>query len=213
MANYGKVEYWEDRYQKDKEQFDWLQRYYPPLGNSLMREMINTHVPQTAQVLIVGCGSSRMTEEMYEDGYQNITSIDLSYSAVKLQQEEYKERYSNLTFKQMDVRNLQFKDGTFDAVIDKGLLDAMVCTDGSKGNTESMLKEIHRVLAPTGTYICVTHGKEDQRKKYLKNVKLYNWNRIKMQLPKPVIGQNVKDVKAPNYDDKKNFHFMYICKK
>ena len=113
----------------------------------------------------------------------------------------------------MDVRNLQFKDGTFDAVIDKGLLDAMVCTDGSKGNTESMLKEIHRVLAPTGTYICVTHGKEDQRKKYLKNVKLYNWNRIKMQLPKPVIGQNVKDVKAPNYDDKKNFHFMYICKK
>jgi len=24
MAGYGKYEYWEDRYQKDKEQFDWL---------------------------------------------------------------------------------------------------------------------------------------------------------------------------------------------
>ena len=27
MAQYGKSEYWEDRYQKDKEPFDWYQRY------------------------------------------------------------------------------------------------------------------------------------------------------------------------------------------
>ena len=73
---------------------------------------------------------------MYDDGYQHVTSIDLSYSAIKLQQEEYKERYSSLVFKQMDVRNLQFKDGSFDVVIDKGLLDAMVCGDGAKGNIE-----------------------------------------------------------------------------
>ena len=38
MANYGKAEYWEDRYQKDKEQFDWLQRYLPMVGNSIMRD-------------------------------------------------------------------------------------------------------------------------------------------------------------------------------
>ena len=27
MAQYGKSEYWEDRYKKDKEPFDWYQRY------------------------------------------------------------------------------------------------------------------------------------------------------------------------------------------
>ena len=27
MAQYGKAEYWEDRYQKDKEPFDWYQRW------------------------------------------------------------------------------------------------------------------------------------------------------------------------------------------
>ena len=75
-----------------------------------------------------------MTEEMYEDGFQNVTSIDNSYTVIKAQQEEYKERYPNLTFKQMDVRQMQFKDGTFDAVIDKALLDAMVCTDGATQN-------------------------------------------------------------------------------
>ena len=153
MANYGKVEYWEDRYQKDKEQYDFLQRYFPPAGNTTMRDVISQYTQATSQILIVGCGTSRIAEEMYEDGFQHLTSIDLSYSAVKLMQEEYKERYSNLTFKQMDVRNLQFKDGTFDVVIDKALLDAMVCGDGAKGNSESMLKEIYRVLSPTGTSI------------------------------------------------------------
>ena len=27
MAQFGKAEYWEDRYQKDKESFDWYQHY------------------------------------------------------------------------------------------------------------------------------------------------------------------------------------------
>jgi len=79
----------------------------------------------------------------------------------------------------MDVRQMQFKDGTFDAVIDKALLDAMVCTDGASQNVQLMLSEIHRVLSPTGVYICITHGTEDQRKKYIKNLKKYNWERSK----------------------------------
>lgn len=79
----------------------------------------------------------------------------------------------------MDVRNLGFKDGTFDVVIDKALLDAMVCGDGASGNVSSMLTEIHRVLTPTGTYICISHGVEAIRKKYLKNVSKYNWSRTK----------------------------------
>ena len=78
----------------------------------------------------------------------------------------------------MDVRNLQFKDGTFDVVIDKACLDAVICGDG-KQNVDNMLSEIHRVLTPTGVYICLSHGTEKQRKKYLKNVNKYNWNRVK----------------------------------
>jgi hypothetical protein len=38
MAQYGKPEYWEDRYQKDKEQFDWYQRY------SGLRDIVTQYV-------------------------------------------------------------------------------------------------------------------------------------------------------------------------
>jgi hypothetical protein len=40
-----------------------------------------------------------MGEEMYEEGFTNMTSIDNSYTAIKLMQDEYKEKLPNLTFK------------------------------------------------------------------------------------------------------------------
>ena len=53
MAQYGKPEYWEDRYQKDKEQFDWYQRY------SGLRDIITQYVKPSDQILNVGAGNSR----------------------------------------------------------------------------------------------------------------------------------------------------------
>lgn len=116
----------------------------------------------TSNILIAGCGTSRLSEELYEEGYANVTSIDNSYTAIKLMNEEYKERLPNLVFKQMDVRHMsnQFKDGAFDVVIDKALLDAMVCTDGASANVNMMLSEINRVLTPEGVYVCISHGTE-----------------------------------------------------
>ena len=77
-----------------------------------MVDIISQYCSNTqSQILIVGCGHSRLAEEMYEYGFQNLTCIDFSYSAIQLNQEEYKDnKYHNMTFVQMDVRNLQFKD-------------------------------------------------------------------------------------------------------
>ena len=53
MAQYGKSEYWEDRYQKDKEQFDWYQRY------SQLQDIVTQYVNKSDNILNVGCGNSR----------------------------------------------------------------------------------------------------------------------------------------------------------
>ena len=115
----------------------------------------------------------------------------------------------------MDVRNLQFADASFDIVIDKGLLDAVSCGDGSAENVSRMLTEIHRVLTPAGIYFCISHAKMIQRKKYLKNVKKYNWTIAKKAVPKPGIGANPKEYKVTNDDekDKKACHFIYTMTK
>ena len=47
----------------------------------------------------------------------------------------------------MDVRYMQaFNDHLFDAVIDKGTFDCVLCGDGSTPNSELTLNEIYRVL-------------------------------------------------------------------
>ena len=75
-------------------------------------------------------------------------------------QDLYREKYPTLTYKQMDVRQMspQIADETFDAVIDKGTFDSILCGDGSGPNAEQMLNEIHRVLSPNGVYICISYG-------------------------------------------------------
>ena len=77
-----------------------------------------------------------LSEEMYDDGYNNIANIDISFTVIKQMQELYKDKYPNMPYKQMDVRSLGYEDGTFDAVIDKGTFDSILCGDGSGPNAD-----------------------------------------------------------------------------
>jgi hypothetical protein len=45
-----------------------------------------------------------LSEEMFDEGYQHITNIDISFTVVKQMQDLYREKYPTLTYKQMDVR-------------------------------------------------------------------------------------------------------------
>ena len=102
-----------------------------------------------------------LSEEMYDDGYQNIVNIDISFTVIKQMQELYKDKYPNMPYKQMDVKALAFQDNSFEAVIDKGTLDSILCGDGSGPNAAQMLSEIYRVLSPNGVYICISYGVKD----------------------------------------------------
>jgi len=162
------------------------------------------------QILNVGAGNSRLSEEMFEDGYQHITNIDISFTVVKQMTEALKERYPTLVYKQMDVRQLQYQDGIFDAVIDKGTFDSILCGDGSGPNSAQMLAEIHRVLAPNGVYICISYGTGEQRNRYFQNND-FDWQVINHQVAKPTI--STSSVVSAQASDERNFHWVYIMRK
>ena len=77
MAHYGKIEYWEDRYAKDKEPFDWYQKY---LG---VKDVMTQYIKPDFKILMVGCGNGKMSENMYDDGYKNITNVDFSATVIQ----------------------------------------------------------------------------------------------------------------------------------
>jgi len=159
----------------------------------------------------VGAGNSLLTEEMYEDDYKTITNIDISTAAVKQMQERYKDKYPDLVYKQMDVRSMQnFEDKTFDAVIDKGTFDSILCGDGSGPNAEQALNEIHRVLTDNGVYICVSYGVKESRMSFF-HKKDYDWNVLHHMVAKPTI--STSQVVSAESKDEKNFHWIYVMKK
>jgi len=154
---YGNPGFWEARYRQDpsKTAFDWYLTY-----NGL-QEVLVPHLRECDLVLVVGCGVSRMPAQLYDDGFRNVTSIDISPTVIRMMQEEHKER-KGLEWHHMDVRMLDFPSEQFNVVIDKGL-NAILTGEGSFHNVFDATKEIWRVLRPGGKYICVSHGAPNKR--------------------------------------------------
>jgi 2-polyprenyl-3-methyl-5-hydroxy-6-metoxy-1,4-benzoquinol methylase len=105
------------------------------------------------RTLILGSGNSTLGEEMYEAGWTNITSIDFSDVAI----ESAQQRAPHMEWRTMDATELSkhFAPGSFDLVIDKGLLDSMhLVGDRGKEPIEQIAKGIQKVLAPgTGRFV------------------------------------------------------------
>ena len=53
----------------------------------------------------------------------------------------------------------EFENGTFDAVIDKGTIDSLLCGEAATWNVNKTVSEVHRVLKEnTGVYLVVSYG-------------------------------------------------------
>jgi hypothetical protein len=88
MAQYGKADYWEARYTKDPDPFDWYQSY---ASSPAMRDLIRRSVPSSGTILVPGCGSSRLSEDMLTDGYVNgIVSVDQSLTVINALEDRLK---------------------------------------------------------------------------------------------------------------------------
>eukprot|EP00002_Diphylleia_rotans_P026109 TRINITY_DN5195_c0_g1_i2.p2 TRINITY_DN5195_c0_g1~~TRINITY_DN5195_c0_g1_i2.p2 ORF type:complete len:130 (-),score=28.30 TRINITY_DN5195_c0_g1_i2:706-1095(-) len=119
MAQYGRKEYWDERYTRDPEPFDWYQKW------DAVKEPLAKYLKASQQILNIGAGNSRLSEEMFDAGFQNITNIDISGVVVKAMTEKYADR-GGMTYAIMNVMSLHFSDGKFDVVLDKATLDSLL---------------------------------------------------------------------------------------
>ena len=157
MPNYGSAKYWEKRYKEQKgKTFDWLEDYEG------LKELFDKFLKKKDKILMLGCGNSELSEKMYNDGYKNIENIDISKEVIK----QMKERNIDkplMTWKLMDCLNMKYDDKSFDAIVDKSTIDAILCGDYSFYNTAKMMNEVQRVLKDKGVYFAVSYGKPESR--------------------------------------------------
>jgi hypothetical protein len=79
---YGKKEYWDDRFAKE-EDYDWL------VGYEDVRDLIAPYMTESAKVLLVGCGNSNFSAELYDAGFHNLTNIDYSDVVIDAMKKKY----------------------------------------------------------------------------------------------------------------------------
>lgn len=164
---YKEKEYWDERFQTE-EAYDWLLTY-PDIKPSIFH-----FLRPDQKILIVGCGNSAFSCNLYDDGFQNIVNIDFSNLVIQKMAEINRSRI-HMTWLEMDMCHLNFDDSSFDVVIDKAAMDALLVDEGSVwepnsaaiSSVDQMCREVSRVLSPGGVFLQISFSQPHFRTKYL----------------------------------------------
>ena len=123
---------------------------------------------KTDKILNIGYGNSKLSENLSEEGYEDITNIDFSTKVITIMEQTYKEKFPKMQWKVADVLDMKdFQSGSFNTILDKGTLDCILYGDNSIPNAAKMTAEMYWLLAPGGHYMVITYVDPDVRKKNL----------------------------------------------
>jgi EEF1A lysine methyltransferase 4 len=172
---------WESRYEADSSEYDWY------LSAKQVCALIEPLAQPDEEILYVGCGTSKLGEELYSRGRRFITNIDTNKTVIRKLSQKYA-HLSDMQFVEMDATKLPRElFGAFQLVIDKALLDYLLCeADASKASR--YLSDVKRVLKPGGTFCCISHGIPDRRVEFIASAFQVSSRKVQIQhIPKPQV--------------------------
>jgi SAM-dependent methyltransferase len=121
---FGDTDYWDSFFRKrGKKAFEWYGDY-----NELCT-VIHKHVKSTEKILVVGCGNSKLSADLYDVGFTGLTNIDTSDVVIKQMSSANADARPSMVFLKEDATNMTFDDNSFGCVLDKGTLDAIMTKD------------------------------------------------------------------------------------
>ncbi|KAL0221078.1 hypothetical protein RCL1_000932 [Eukaryota sp. TZLM3-RCL] len=175
--------YWNLRYAEQDDAFncyEWLTDF------SQLQPLFSRYLTRDSEILIAGCGNSRLSVDLYDHGFPLVTSIDFSEVVISLLQDKWADRDS-LDFLCMDVRNLDFPPNLFDVVIDKALLDTLMTGPEAFLNSRKMLREVFRVLKQGGIYFCISHAPPEARRNIFSSETMWKTSVVNIARSEPAL--------------------------
>lgn len=169
---FGSVDYWEKFFQqRGKKAFEWYGTYLE------LCEVLHKYIKPREKVLVIGCGNSELSEQLYDVGYQDIVNIDISEVVIKQMKERNATRRPQMSFLKMDMTQTEFPDASFQVVLDKGTLDAVLTDEEEETlrQVDRMLAEVGRVLQVGGRYLCISLAQAHVLKKAVGHFSREGW--------------------------------------
>lgn len=149
--------------------------------NSIPHHLILGEVEIGSRVLFVGNGNSNLPRELYNEheGRTEVVCMDYSQPCIDILKSLHEKECPRMSFACGDVTNLVKTldnqcidaEGSFDYMVDKGLMDAMMCGEGwDSSNSRGVLQyfiEAKRALKPEGILILVSYKLSSATREYL----------------------------------------------
>ncbi|KAH8325691.1 hypothetical protein KR067_004465 [Drosophila pandora] len=163
---FAQTDYWNEFFKKRGEKaFEWQVlknnfRHLETLYGEYLElcDQIHKYIKPADKILMLGCGNSKLSMDMYDSGFRDITNIDISPVAVKKMLEINSKSRPDMKFLQMDATAMTFTDESFSVALDKGTLDALFVDDAKETRlvVENYFKEILRTMRNGGRYVCIS---------------------------------------------------------
>ncbi|XP_055338170.1 EEF1A lysine methyltransferase 4-like [Paramacrobiotus metropolitanus] len=162
--------YWENRYQTE-DSYEWC------CDVSQWSKLFSEVVANNSRILVLGCGNSSMSADLYHLGYTQIVNVDYSPSVIANMQKKY-ENLAGMEWHTMDMFDLNFETSTFDCVLEKCTLEVLFVkekdpwnpSDESVKQLELLMQQISKVLRPGGYFISVSFTQPHFRLPLLRSV-------------------------------------------
>ncbi|XP_008493072.2 eEF1A lysine and N-terminal methyltransferase [Calypte anna] len=172
-GEFGSARYW-DRFfrQRGSCPFEWYGAF--PELCPLLRKYLRPR----DKVLVVGCGNSELSEQMYDTGMcEDIVNIDISDPVIRQMRERSGSRRPRMSYLLMDMLQMDFPDAHFQVVLDKGTLDAVLTDEeeATLAKVDRMFAEISRVLQVGGRYLCISLAQAHVLKKAVEYFSQQGW--------------------------------------
>eukprot|EP00924_Labyrinthula_sp_SR-Ha-C_P001340 snap_masked-scaffold_44-processed-gene-0.20-mRNA-1 protein AED:1.00 eAED:1.00 QI:0/0/0/0/1/1/2/0/229 len=168
---YEKVEYWNKRYARDQDRFEWFLKNIYPVLEGYLKNL------RGKDIILVdcGCGTSTLLFELCEKKVfdeEKTKFIGLDVSEIALNSMKNRNKHENVFFQLCDLsKKFSFERESLDVVFDKSTMDCLL--HGKVEVVENYLYEVSRCLKPFGYFILITQmdfQKEEDQDFFLNTV-------------------------------------------
>ncbi len=149
--------HWEHIYHtKDTAQVSWYQ-LHPRLS---LQYIQNTGIGKTAHIIDVGGGASTLVDHLLDDGFQQVTVLDISATALEIAQQRLGQRAESVTWLEADITQTTLRHHAYDVWHDRAVFHFLT----EREDRQRYVNAVKEAVKPGGHVIVATFASDGPEK-------------------------------------------------
>jgi len=146
-------QHWEKVYtNRPSESVSWFQEH----ADLSLQLIHNTGLGKDAAIIDVGGGASRLVDDLVDEGYSDLTVLDLSATAIAVAQKRLEKHADRVQWMEGDITTAEFPLHRFDIWHDRAVFHFLT----KPAERHAYVERVMRAVKPGGHVIIATFGKE-----------------------------------------------------